>query len=157
MKLTKLYWIRLPEHTDIMSQGYVGHTTKVVASRCADHKIGRGKMLEKAMAEKPGITWDDLVIEEWVIPDDAKHAIEGALRPTENIGWNTERGGKRDGRPAGSGVSKSHKLSNVQKRNIVKKFNTGKYTKSALGRLYKVRQEAIGYIINVWAKRNGVV
>ena len=35
--MAEVYWIRLPEHTDVFSQGYVGVTTKTSAARFLEH------------------------------------------------------------------------------------------------------------------------
>lgn len=79
-----LYWVRLNEHTDIFTQGYVGVTPNF-AKRLKEHKVKFKSM------------WDKIVMKTILIADDAYcYQIENKLRPTRNIGWNKAPGGWRN-------------------------------------------------------------
>jgi len=79
-----LYWVHLPEHTDIFSQGYVG-VTENCKNRFRSHKF---KFKEFAQF---------LISEVILIADNSYcYLIEKKLRPSKNIGWNKSIGGYRN-------------------------------------------------------------
>jgi hypothetical protein len=79
-----LYWLRLPEHTDVFSQGYVGVTSQI-EKRLRSHKH-RFKSI-----------WDKVVVEQLVISTkDYCFSIEQKLRPLRLIGWNKSAGGDKN-------------------------------------------------------------
>lgn len=79
-----IYWVRLPKHTDIYTQGYIGVTPNF-AKRMREHKH-RFKSI-----------WDQVVMQTILIADAAYcYAIEKQLRPSRNIGWNKAIGGFRN-------------------------------------------------------------
>ena len=83
---TVVYWIRLPEHTDIMTQGYVGYTVDF------DRRM-RGH--SKTLTRRIGISWDKLiksVIVEYNTINQAR-AYEQYLRYKPMMGWNIAKGG----------------------------------------------------------------
>lgn len=89
-----VYWIHLPEHTDVALQGYVG-IAKDFKQRMFAHKscakTGKEQSLYKAI-RKYG--WDNLIKEIIVISnDDYCLELEKKLRPKERIGWNIACGG----------------------------------------------------------------
>jgi group I intron endonuclease len=88
---TSLYWIRLSEHTDVLSNGYVGVSNNV-EYRWNQHKsFATNAHLSNAI-NKYG--WDNLVKEVILIADEAYCLmIEKLLRAKENIGWNIAIGG----------------------------------------------------------------
>lgn len=77
-----VYWIRQEDHTDIDSEGYVG-ITKDFSERMKHHRLSKR------------FDWDHILIE--IVQDDLSQEqalnLEFELRPTENIGWNRQRGG----------------------------------------------------------------
>lgn len=89
-----VYWIHLPEHSDVTIDGYVGIATnfeqRMFAHKsCA--KTGKNQTLYKAI-RKHG--WDNLTKEIIVISDENYCLeIEKKLRPTQRIGWNIAIGG----------------------------------------------------------------
>jgi hypothetical protein len=79
-----LYWVRLSEHSDIFTEGYVGVTPNF-AKRMREHRH-RFKAI-----------WDKIVMQTIVVADLAYcYDIEKKLRPNRNIGWNKARGGKNN-------------------------------------------------------------
>ena len=88
-----VYWIRLKEHADVTDVGYVG-ITKNLAERLRAHKKNRRKSHLTNAFKKYG--WDNLVVEvlhENLTLQEAL-SIEFSLRPTQSIGWNSQRGGE---------------------------------------------------------------
>lgn len=88
-----VYWIRLPEHTDISSAGYVG-ITKNLEARLHSHKKNKRKTILTDAAKK--YSWDRLIVDEIHTDLTMQEAlsIEAQLRPTARIGWNCQRGGE---------------------------------------------------------------
>jgi predicted GIY-YIG superfamily endonuclease len=89
-----VYWIHLPEQTDVTTQGYVGIThdfeQRMFAHKsCA--KTGKKQTLYKAI-RKYG--WDNLIKEIILIGDEQYCLeIEKKLRPVEHMAWNIAMGG----------------------------------------------------------------
>ena len=68
MSSMSVYWIRHPDHTDIMSQGYIGITTRFTR-RMFEHKaLSTNAYLSNAI-KKYG--WDNLIKEVVLIADKA--------------------------------------------------------------------------------------
>lgn len=91
--MTVVYWIRLKEHNDIATQGYVGVANNI-KQRLNRHKTRTSKLdchLANAI-KKYG--WDNL-IKEIVFDGLAKDCYEKEkeLRPNYQIGWNESIGG----------------------------------------------------------------
>lgn len=79
-----LYWVHLPEHTDIFTQGYVGVTSNA-HRRFTSHKH---KFKEYS---------NSLISSTILIADKSYcYLIEQKLRLEKNIGWNKSRGGYRN-------------------------------------------------------------
>ena len=94
-KTTTLYWLRLAEHTDIFTEGYVGVSTDP-KTRIANHLTGNAN---STVLSRNGIDRDDVIVEQWEIPYDTHRFMEAGLRPTYNCGWNVLPGGQGQGRP----------------------------------------------------------
>jgi hypothetical protein len=109
LKEAVIYWIRLRDHVDIHSEGYIGVTKSV--NRCINNyklDISRGKHANKNLTSavrKNG--WENIVVEEILCGTESYcYFIEGEMRPKPNIGWNMASGGhRRSGRPAGFKMS----------------------------------------------------
>ena len=84
-----LYWIKLPEHTDIFSQGYVGITKQLLSKRFKEHKCGKSSIVSNAIAKYPECQIVPILVgsREYCLN------IEFKLRPTDHIGWNIVPGG----------------------------------------------------------------
>ena len=92
----EVYWIHLPEHTDILTQGYVGLTKQGTKKRFWSHKNSAKdprsshKIISKAF-NKYG---DKIIVTTLVVCDkDYAKFFENKLRPTDFIGWNMNAGG----------------------------------------------------------------
>lgn len=89
-----VYWIHLPEHTNILTEGYIGVTSRSANERFAEHlshaKSGSKVTLSNAI-RKYG---DKIVVKTLLIADDEYCLdIERKLRPHGPIGWNVVAGG----------------------------------------------------------------
>jgi group I intron endonuclease len=86
-----VYWIRCQDHTDMMSQGYIG-VSKDASARFTQHfKRTQNRHLKFAI-EKYG--WDNLIKSQILIADQEYCLeIERKLRPVDGIGWNCVAGG----------------------------------------------------------------
>jgi len=88
-----IYWIHLPEHTDIFTEGYVG-VSKNVKKRFIDHKNRPSNEHLKNAINKHG--WDTLIKQIVIIANEAYClAIEIKLRASKKIGWNIAEGGSK--------------------------------------------------------------
>lgn len=97
--MAEVYWIRLPEHTDMFTQGYIGVTSKTAQQRFIEHinasKLSKRKHLKISNAIlKYGA--ENLIVETLIIcSDEYSLELETKLRPTEEIGWNLAPGGSK--------------------------------------------------------------
>lgn len=79
-----VYWIRLPEHTNLLSEGYIGVATDW-ARRVRQHRH-RFKNI-----------WDKVIMTPIVSASESYcFDLEKKLRPLRNIGWNIAAGGYRN-------------------------------------------------------------
>ena len=86
-----VYWIRCTDHTDIMSQGYIG-VSKDAKRRFTEHSKSKQNRHLRFAGEKYG--WDNLIKSEILISTEEYCLdIERKLRPTDGIGWNCTTGG----------------------------------------------------------------
>ena len=85
-----VYWIHLPCHTDIHSQGYVGVSVKP-KKRLQEHK----NFTDNAHLSNAFKKYSDSIIQTVVFQGDSDscYRYEEYLRPTKNIGWNINKGG----------------------------------------------------------------
>lgn len=89
--MASIYWIRLPEHIDLLSEGYIGVSNNV-DYRLNQHKsFATNAHLINAI-KKYG--WDNLIKEVILIADETYCLMmEKIFRAKENIGWNIAIGG----------------------------------------------------------------
>lgn len=97
--MAEIYWIHLPEHTDMFSEGYIGVTKYTAKKRFAQHRerscSSDNQNICKAI-RKYG--HENLIVETLVIADMAYCLeVESKLRPTIYIGWNIAMGGGAGG------------------------------------------------------------
>lgn len=98
-----VYWIKSKDHSDILTEGYIGFTSKTVADRIKSHKFNykkfsrdgkSGGCLKLYSEIKNSGGWLELEIV--TLLEGSKEYcldIENKLRPNENIGWNVRVGG----------------------------------------------------------------
>lgn len=102
--MAEVYWIRRPDHTDILSQGYIGQTKYTAQQRFRNHvsdsKSAKGSSAIRSALRKYG---EEGVIVETLVVCSPEYAVwlENKLRPTRGIGWNMAIGGEY---PAGNRV-----------------------------------------------------
>lgn len=90
-----IYWIHLPEHTNIFTEGYIG-VSKNYKHRFLQHKRNKSKRHENphlmyALKKYDNITVSPLLEGE----TDYCYEIEEKLRPNIKIGWNLAKGGSQ--------------------------------------------------------------
>ncbi len=89
-----VYWIHLPEHTDMLSQGYIGFTSKTVESRWKQHRDDSKRYPHLTLYKALVKYGEDLVVTTLVEGDnDYCLNLENNLRPKNKIGWNIKVGG----------------------------------------------------------------
>ncbi len=90
-----VYWIHLPEHLDIFSQGYIGITSRSVEIRYSEHiKSSTYKTKNNIINSAINKYGNNLIYEKLLEGDiDYCRSIENHLRPHPNIGWNINIGG----------------------------------------------------------------
>ena len=87
-----IYWIHLPEHKDIYSEGYVGFTINL-KQRIKSHKKNKYKTHFTNAFNK--YKWENLIIDVIEYKQFLSEILqlEKKYRPTQNIGWNSQQGG----------------------------------------------------------------
>lgn len=95
INLAEVYWIRLPEHTDVFSQGYVGVTRHTALRRFSGHKSEAVRHVNNSIIGNAIRKYGGELIVETLVICDIEYAIglEIKLRPEDKIGWNTVMGG----------------------------------------------------------------
>lgn len=91
MTACSVYWVHHPDHSDMLTQGYIG-VSKNVKTRFSSHKNSPSNEHLKRAIKKYG--WDTLVKKVLLIADEAYCLmIEAKLRAADQIGWNVVAGG----------------------------------------------------------------
>lgn len=109
-----VYWIRLSEHSDVKSEGYVGisnNPTRRFKEHC---KCERDGILSNAIRKhgEKNLVLD--VIEEGISFQEAKR-LEKEMRPKMRIGWNTMTGGSVP--PSNKGVIRPDQSEKMKGKN----------------------------------------
>lgn len=96
--MAEVYWIHLPEHTDMFSQGYIGFTAGTTVKRwkehCRDSKRSDGGGCYKLYRALLKHGHDNFIVDTLCIcENDYGLWLENKLRPTANIGYNLAVGG----------------------------------------------------------------
>ena len=115
MTTSCVYWIRQSDHTDILSQGYIG-VTKNFQRRLKQHlKLNENPHFKNSI-EKYG--WDNLIKQQILIAEENYcFDMEKKLRPTSQIGWNIMMGGIVYGKkPVGFGSKNIGKKASLETR-----------------------------------------
>ena len=88
-----VYWLHLPEHTDMFTQGYIGITNNLNA-RLRNHKSKKYNAHLRNAIDK--YDWNNIIKQVILIADESYCLmIEKLLRSVSNIGWNIVEGGDR--------------------------------------------------------------
>lgn len=113
--MSVVYWIHLPEHTDMFSQGYVGVCCKDAQHRFKAHKkaaeANSSNVVHRAIRK-----YKDLIVIDTLLEGSSEYCydIENKLRSSINIGWNMAVGGRvPHGMPHTQEVK--DKISNIRK------------------------------------------
>lgn len=115
-----VYWLHLPVHSDFKTQGYIGVSTNP-KQRLWEHKndakkgTHHNKYLERVINKYELI---QSIIFTGSVED--CYSYEEKLRPTNNIGWNSNKGGVCPPSQKGKKFSDDHK-SNISKGKLGKK------------------------------------
>ncbi len=91
-----VYWIHLPEHTDVTKDGYVGFTSKTVESRFKQHRDDSIREKYKNLPIYNAMNkYGNLLVVETLVEGSNEYClmIENKLRPEVKIGWNIKIGG----------------------------------------------------------------
>lgn len=89
-----VYWIHLPEHTDIFTQGYVGVSKSGLVKRYREHKHAAIKGSSLPIHNAIRKYGDELVAEVVVFAESLYcYELECKLRPSPNTGYNVSIGG----------------------------------------------------------------
>ena len=107
--MAEVYWIHLPEHTDMFSEGYIGVTKNTAKDRYRLHCQHAERNQDKNyliynVINKYGS--ENLIVDTLVIcTEDYAYDLEVKLRPDKKIGWNLAAGGVNAGNYSGYTLS----------------------------------------------------
>lgn len=106
MRKAVVYWIKSKEHTDFLTQGYVGVTTNL-EQRMKSHKKQKKYLWRRF----------DICIEVLLVGgEEFCYEIENKIRPTERIGWNKNAGGLKPPSRRGKKASQETKDKNLLRK-----------------------------------------
>lgn len=132
-----VYWIHLPEHTNMLSEGYIGFTSKTVLERWKGHlKESHRKRCPNYPLYNAIKKYEDRLIVSTLAEGCDQYCLdlENKLRPSVKIGWNLQIGGGSGSSPALfseearqkiSAAGKLRKMSPETKAKLIS-ANTGK-------------------------------
>ena len=86
----KIYWIKYPNHSNPLNEGYIGLTSQTIEKRFADHKSNTKNKLLSNRCKKEIV--EVVCLHDGLSKDEAR-MLEEKYRPSENIGWNINKGG----------------------------------------------------------------
>lgn len=95
--MAEVYWIHLPEHTDMFSEGYIGITSHTAERRFKSHvKESKRSSRKKYRIHNAIAKYMESIIVETLVICSMEYAteLEQKLRPLPKIGWNTLAGGQ---------------------------------------------------------------
>ncbi len=100
-----VYWLHLPEHTNILTEGYIG-VTRDPEKRLVQHrKSTDNRHLRFAFAKYKNIVHTILLKND----ETYCYEMEAKLRPSEAIGWNISPGGAKPPDATGKNWTLHHK------------------------------------------------
>jgi predicted GIY-YIG superfamily endonuclease len=86
----KIYWIKYPNYNNPMEEGYIGLTSQSIEKRFIDHKSNTKNKLLANRCKKEVV--EVVCLHENLTQEEAR-LLEEKYRPSENIGWNINKGG----------------------------------------------------------------
>jgi predicted GIY-YIG superfamily endonuclease len=86
----KIYWIKYSHYSDPKTEGYIGLTSQNIEDRLKEHKYNNKNKLLKNRCKKENV--EIVCLHENLSKEEAK-LLEEKYRPSENIGWNINKGG----------------------------------------------------------------
>ena len=113
----KIYWIKYPFHKDPKSEGYIGITSQEIEKRFKEHKYNNKNKLLKNRCKKENV---NIVCLHDNLDEKQAKILEEQYRPTENIGWNINKGGdlppNRKGKKSAKSLLKGEERTEKQKQ-----------------------------------------
>lgn len=90
-----VYWVHLPEHTNIFTQGYVGITTKTVGERFQQHVWNSSSGSKNNTINNAINKYKDAIVCTTILEGSLEYCllVENKLRQAPNTGWNINVGG----------------------------------------------------------------
>lgn len=119
MRVCYVYWAHLPEHTDLLVDGYIGVTVQGIDKRFKDHLWAAENGSKTIFANAIRKYGNKIIVEPILKADeDYCYAVEARLRPGNKIGWNTVPGGIKSPRFLGGVHTEEakRKISEASKR-----------------------------------------
>jgi len=103
---TYVYWIHLPEHTNMFEQGYIGVSINPKHRLWEHHNDVKKNTHCNPHLSRSIQKYSDQIIQTIILKgtNDYCYQVEELLRPTKHIGWNINKGG--DCPPSGKGIPK---------------------------------------------------
>lgn len=91
-----LYWVHLPSHTDVTSQGYIGVTSNVVKRFIAHKHSARASKDDCPVLARAIRKYNDALIYTVLVKGTKEYCylLENLLRPQRYVGWNVAKGGE---------------------------------------------------------------
>lgn len=93
-KLCSLYWVHLPEHTNFLTEGYIGITSRPIGQRYSQHvrdaENGSHYAFHSAIREHK-----EALVLTTLLKGSLTYCVEmeRKIRPVQNLAWNTAVGG----------------------------------------------------------------
>lgn len=155
-----VYWIHLPEHTDMFTTGYIGFTSKSVEERWETHKYTASSIVARKKNHKLYNCMNKHGHEKFIVETiciaDEEYALwlENKLRPVEQIGLNVAVGGASPyiGRKHSAVTLKkmSDKLKGKKPSNETKKLMSKSQTRHKCSRSNKQVLLSAESLYNLW-------
>jgi hypothetical protein len=118
--MAQVYWIHLPEHTDITTQGYIGVSTNAIQRMQTHFQLLEQNRHENIHLSRAYIKYDKFIKDILLEAEESYcYVIENHLRPNYDIGWNIAPGGDKPP-PAKKGRGKGRKISEEHRQKIIK-------------------------------------
>lgn len=135
---TYVYWLHLPEHNNMRIQGYIGVSNNP-KQRLWEHlnDVRTNNHCNPYLSRVINKYFDQLI--QTIVFEGEKavcYAYEEELRPTKNIGWNSNKGGAHPPSALGRKLSTDHK-EKIGKANTGRKYVCSEETKKKLSELHK--------------------